>query len=103
MAWTGGWGQKKSEGESFRISKVKVMDGAINAEMFKSLDMAEKRPLRSVVPPDANGDELLKNCLDSIRRVYGDRPQIVVVDNANQRTCAELAKAYPNVTYVAAP
>lgn len=64
MAWTGGWGQKKSEGESFRISKVKVMDGAINAEMFKSLNMDAERPPRPVVPADAKGDDLLRTVVD---------------------------------------
>ena len=57
----------------------------------------------SIIIVTWNGDDLLKNCLDSVRAVYGDRPQIVVVDNANQRSCADLAKSYPNVTYVAAP
>ena len=57
----------------------------------------------SIVIVTWNGDELLKNCLDSVRNVYGDRPQIVVVDNANQASCATLSGAYPNVTYVAAP
>lgn len=57
----------------------------------------------SIVIVTWNGDGLLKNCLDSVRRVYGDVPEIVVVDNANQASCAALAKEYPNVTYVAAP
>ena len=57
----------------------------------------------SIIIVTWNGDDLLKSCLDSVRTVYGDRPQIVVVDNANQRSCADLAKSYPNVTYVAAP
>ena len=57
----------------------------------------------SIVIVTWNGDGLLKNCLDSVRRVYGDVPEIVVVDNANQASCATLAKEYPNVTYVAAP
>lgn len=64
MAWTGGWGQKESEAESFRISKVKVMDGAINAEMFKSLNMDAERPPRPVVPADAKGDDLLRTVVD---------------------------------------
>ena len=67
MAWTGGWGQdkaKNAETESFRISKVKVMDGAINAEMFKSLNMDAERPPRPVVPSDAKGDDLLRTVVD---------------------------------------
>ena len=64
MAWTGGWGQKESVSASFRISKVKVMDGAINAEMFKSLNMDAERPPRPVVPADAKGDDLLRTVVD---------------------------------------
>ena len=64
MAWTGGWGQKEAVAESFRISKVKAMDGAINAEMFKSLNMDAERPPRPVVPADAKGDDLLKTVVD---------------------------------------
>ena len=67
MAWTGGWGQDKAKdtgAESFRISKVKAMDGAINAEMFKSLNMDAERPPRPVVPADAKGDDLLRTVVD---------------------------------------
>ena len=67
MAWTGGWGQDKAKDSgtgSFRISKVKVMDGAINAEMFKSLNMDAERPPRPVVPADAKGDDLLRTVVD---------------------------------------
>ena len=55
---------KESEPSGLRISGVKVMDGAINAEMFKNLDMTERRLQRPVVPPDANGDELLQAVVD---------------------------------------
>lgn len=65
MAWTGGWGQRDAEAESFRITKVKVMDGAINAEMFKNLDMTKERPPRPVVPADAKGDDLLRTVVDA--------------------------------------
>ena len=67
MGWTSGWGQDKPKdagAESFRISKVKVMDGAINAEMFKSLNMGVERPPRPVVPADAKGDDLLRTVVD---------------------------------------
>lgn len=67
MGWTGGWGQDKAKDagtESFRISKVKVMDGAINAEMFKSLNMDAERPPRPVVSADAKGDDLLRTVVD---------------------------------------
>ena len=65
------WGQaggrtsSLSGADSFRITKVKVMDGAINAGMFNSLSPEEKgRPKRPVVPVGANGDELLKIVVD---------------------------------------
>lgn len=64
MAWTGGWGQKETEAESFRITKVKVMDGAINAEMFKNLDMTKEHPPRPVVSAEAKGDDLLRTVVD---------------------------------------
>ncbi len=57
----------------------------------------------SIIIVTWNGDDLLKNCLDSIRVVYGDVPEIVVVDNANAASTAALVAAYPNVRYVAAP
>ena len=51
-----------------------------------------------------NGDDLLKDCLDSIARVYADDlPQIVVVDNANQASTAKLTTHYRNVKYLSAP
>ena len=48
----------------FRITKVKVMDGAINAEMFNSLDQGAERPKRPVVLSGTNGDELLRTVVD---------------------------------------
>ena len=51
----------------------------------------------SIIIVTWNGDDLLKNCLDSIRVVYGDVPEIVVVDNANAASTAALVAAYPNV------
>ncbi len=67
-SWAGGWGQAKAdsaETESFRIKKVKIMDGAINAEMFNRVDLNKDRPKRPVVPADTNGDELLSLVVDS--------------------------------------
>ena len=48
MAWTGGWGQDKAKdtgAESFRISKVKAMDGtrAILQDTNNSTDDFEPR------------------------------------------------------------
>lgn len=81
MAWTGGWGQKESAAESFRITKVKVMDGAINAEMFKNLDMTKERLSRPVVPGDAKGDDLLKMVVDAkfIESFSGENSEAVAV------------------------
>ena len=65
--WLGRFGRrsaKKSESSGLRITKVKVMDGAINAEMFKSLNMDAERPPRPVVPADAKGDDLLRTVVD---------------------------------------
>ena len=58
--WSGGWGEEKSRAQVFKISKLKVMDGAINAEMFKYVDLQNTRPKRPVVAADANGDDLLR-------------------------------------------
>lgn len=66
-AWGNSWGLNKapeSAAESFRISKVKVMDGAINAEMFNRINLDKDRPKRPVVSADANGDELLSTVVD---------------------------------------
>ena len=66
-AWTGGWGHIKTEINGlggFKITKVKVMDGAINAEMFNHLDLKKERPKHPAIAADANGDELLKAVVD---------------------------------------
>lgn len=66
-AWVSGWGQSKTttaESDSFKISKVKIMDGAINAGMFNNIDLDKERPKRPVVSADANGDELLRTVVD---------------------------------------
>ncbi len=67
MSWSGGFGHGRSttnESTVFQISKVKVMDGAINAEMFKNLDFDGKHPDCPVVSGDAKGDDLLKTVVD---------------------------------------
>lgn len=66
--------------------------------------MSESKPTvndLSIIIVTWNGDELLKNCLDSLHSTYGDAPEIVVVDNANQASCAELSHGYTNVKYIA--
>jgi len=57
----------------------------------------------SIIIVTWNGDDLLRNCLDSVAGVYGTAPEIVVVDNAGQASCAALVANYPNVIYVASP
>ena len=67
MAWKNSWDPVKTEINglgAFRITKVKVMYGAINAEMFNQVDLKQAHPKRPVVSPDANGDELLKTVVD---------------------------------------
>lgn len=61
---TGGRPSSPYEAESFRITKVKVMDGAINAEMFNQVDLKKERPDKPLVAPDVNGAELLKAVVD---------------------------------------
>ena len=48
----------------FKITKVKIMDGAINAEMFNQINKDDERPKRPVVSAGLNGDELLKTVVD---------------------------------------
>ena len=65
-SWMGGWGQARAaaEAESFRITKVKAMDGAVNAEMFKDVDFKRRRPERPAVAAGANGSALLDDVVD---------------------------------------
>ncbi|MGN0851750.1 MAG: GspE/PulE family protein [Kiritimatiellia bacterium] len=63
-AWGGGWGKEKDRTGAFKIGKIKVMDGAINAEMFKHVDLQKERAKRPVVAGDANGDDLLRTIVD---------------------------------------
>lgn len=57
----------------------------------------------SIIIVTWNGDELLKDCLGSLKKVYGERPEIIVVDNANTPSTAAIVGEYPNAKYVAAP
>ncbi|MBE6382154.1 MAG: type II/IV secretion system protein [Lentisphaerae bacterium] len=66
-AWTGGWGvprETAAKSGVFRITKIKVMNGAINAEMFNHVDLKKERQGNPSVAPGANGDELLKAVVD---------------------------------------
>ena len=65
--WKNVWDPVKTDIDglgAFRITKVKTMDGEINAEMFNHIDQSKERPKRPIVPPGANGDELLKTVVD---------------------------------------
>ena len=55
----------------------------------------------SIIIVTWRGDAILKNCLDSMSRVYGSRPEIVVVDNAAQESTHQVCLPYSNVQYVA--
>ena len=47
-----------------------------------------------------NGDAVLKRCLDSLVRVYGNSPETIVVDNANCVTTKKLVEQFPFTTYM---
>lgn len=55
----------------------------------------------SIVIVTWNGDELLRNCLSSLFRVYGEIPEIIVVDNADSQSVIALIRKFPGVVYVA--
>lgn len=57
----------------------------------------------SVVIVTWKGDDLLRDCLDSLARAVGTAPEIVVVDNAAEDSTRQLVAAYPNAEYVASP
>lgn len=50
-----------------------------------------------------NGDDLLKDCLDSLAASCGMVPEVVVVDNADRQSTRRLVACYLNAMYVAAP
>lgn len=50
-----------------------------------------------------NGDNLLKDCLDSLVTIYGTLPETIVVDNANLASSAALVGSYANAKYVPLP
>ena len=47
-----------------------------------------------------NGDDLLRQCLDSLAAVCGTEPEIVVVDNAASTETERLVVGFPNCKYV---
>ncbi len=67
--WSSAWGEREfkkeiNSKEAFKITKVKVMDGAINAEMFNHVDLNKERPKRPIVSAGADGDDLLGAVVD---------------------------------------
>jgi len=57
----------------------------------------------SIVIVTYKGDELTKNCLDSLEATCGSDPQIVVVDNSPSEATRLLVASYPNTVYVSSP
>ena len=57
----------------------------------------------SVVIVTWNGDDILKNCLDSLVRVYGSSLEIVVVDNADSASTHALVSGYAGIKYIPSP
>ena len=47
-----------------------------------------------------NGDDLLRDCLDSLDAVYADVPEIVVVDNAAMESTRNLVARHPHTKYI---
>ncbi len=57
----------------------------------------------SIVIVTYKGDELTKQCLDSLTATCGDDPQIVVVDNSPSEVTRLMVASYSNTTYVSSP
>jgi len=50
-----------------------------------------------------NSQPMLKNCLESVRKVYGEHLEIVVVDNGDSRETEHIVKEHKNAKYVSSP
>ena len=57
----------------------------------------------SIIIVTWNGDGILLDCLDSLRQVYGTRPEVIVVDNAATASTRSICDGYENVRYVESP
>ena len=57
----------------------------------------------SIIIVTWKGDDLLRNCLDSLARAVGTAPEIVVVDNAAEESTRRVVAIHPNAIYVASP
>lgn len=50
-----------------------------------------------------NGDDVLKPCLESLVRVYGQLPETIIVDNAASEGTRELVSHFMNTRYLSLP
>lgn len=66
----------------------------------RGMDMGERIERLSILIVTWKGDDLLRVCLSSLARVYGSRPEVVVVDNADQASTRALVSAYAHARYV---
>lgn len=66
-------------------------------------NVARTAGLVSVIIVTWNGDDILKDCLDSLRRIYGPYLEIIVVDNADSATTRALVTGYNGVKYIPSP
>ena len=57
----------------------------------------------SIIIVTYKGDDVLRDCLDSLRKTCGEMPQIVVVDNSPSDETKCLVAGYPNAVYVESP
>lgn len=55
----------------------------------------------SIIIVTYKGDNLLKQCLDSLVKACGSEPEIVVVDNSKSDATEDIVKAYANTKYIA--
>ena len=57
----------------------------------------------SIVIVTWKGDDILGNCLRSVREVYGNLPEVVVVDNAASEETHKLVSSFDGIKYVSSP
>ena len=77
-----------------------MLINAYNYEDAKHMDAVSDL---SVIIVTWNGDDLLANCLESLCRVYANRLEIVVVDNAASEATRSLVVGFDGVKYVPSP
>ena len=57
----------------------------------------------SIIIVTYKGDELTRNCLDSLAKTCGTDPQIVVVDNSPSKSTRQIVESYANTIYLPSP